>query len=433
MINIRCLTLIWLTSLPIFSMQNPGRIIQNNELTKEPLLSYGDYQKGNGSFGDVHPGKWRGTSVAIKFWHLKSLPGHLISEFNPYNELSHPNLLSFYGIVVKPGKFAMVTELMPSSLYKFYKEHPLEWGNIYNFAEQIARGLSYLHYKGVAHKHLKSSNIFVTNELVIKISDFGLSKIKLESSSNGAKGDGEATVRWRAPETFTREYARIKDTLDAQKSADIYSYGLVVWEMKTRKKPFDTHTETSVVQLLSMGTREEIEFAWPSAFRTLLSNCWSFVPTSRPSIDAILDTLTKEFNLVDARKAPVEGFTGRAASAGADAEMIKEKIEPLENEVSKLKGELDNALKNEEHHRMNSQALKVDLKIQKERSEKKFKETEIFFEQLLEKNNQLSENIEQLKKILAKHGIEEFVIACNEGSKQCAVIHAEAPKESDRP
>ena len=59
----------------------------------------------------------------------------------------------------------------------------------------------------------------------VKISDYGLSKIKIETPSGAVVGD--PTVRWRAPETFTREYARVKDTLSTQEALDSYAMGPV--------------------------------------------------------------------------------------------------------------------------------------------------------------------------------------------------------------
>lgn len=282
-------------------MQTTGNI-SKYELRKSKILP-----NGKGTFADVHIGIFRGSPVAMKVFHLKSMPPHINNEWKPYLEASHPNLLQYYGICDAPGKFSMIIELMPYSLQEFYTTYELSSENIYKFAEQIAQGLSYLHSQKYGHKHLKSNNIFVNSDLIIKITDFGLSKLKLESSSNGA--GGEATVRWRAPETFTREYSRVKDTLEAQESADVYSLGMVFWEMKKRKKPFATYNEPGVVQLLSVGTREEIDFNWPKHFKDLLLKTWDLNPDARPSADEIITILNhKDFDLENARNESVKGF-----------------------------------------------------------------------------------------------------------------------------
>lgn len=365
-------------------------------------------QHGKASFGNVYAGKKQGEPVAIKVFHLRYLPNHLAGEFDTYNQVSHPNILAFYGICDQPGKFSMVTALMPFNLARFYNENELSMENIYNFAEQIAQGLSYLHSKEIAHKHLKSTNIFIDNDLTIKISDFGLSKIKIESAGRGGASEG-ATVRWRAPETFTREYFRIKDTFKAQSAADVYSYGLLLWEMKARKKPFATHSEASVVQLLSAAQREEIDNKWPQHFKDLLTECWAFVPGSRPLIDAIITKLHgPEFNIQEAKKAPFANF----ASQGKDTSLLESEVAKYKQENANLKMQLERAaLQTQTVLR----AAKRDEQIMDEwRSKLKLQAQEI--EQLKMLVVQLNAQITilQCKPVVSEENAEEIKVECTE-------------------
>jgi serine/threonine protein kinase len=334
----------------------PIRTIPKSELNKGIIINNGPYQIGKGPFAESHIGTFRNSLVAIKVFYLKTLPNHLMKECEIYSNTSHPNLLHFYGICNIPGKFYMVTELMPFSLRKFYHEFTLSWDNIFNFAEQIANGLSYLHSRNYSHKHLKSNNIFLNNDLIIKIADYDLSKIKLESSSIGFKDGLEATVRWRAPESFTREYPKFKDIIGAQKAADIYSYGLLLWEMPSRKIPFDTYTESSVVQLLSMATRVDINDEWPGHFKQLLNNCWKFSPTDRPSIDEILITLqSPEFNISSARLAVVDGFNKNLIR------LDNPEVNVLKTEIKELKILKEKLEKENLYYKTHYNALKFDL------------------------------------------------------------------------
>jgi serine/threonine protein kinase len=266
-----------------------------------------------GAFFDVWIGKLIKDEVtievAIKKCHLQTLPPSLTTEFELYYALgNHPNLLQFHGICNQPENFSMVTEFIPFSLNKFYTNYHLSWENIYNFGEQIASGLSFLHSRGFGHKHLKSNNVFVTKNLIIKLSDFGLSRLKLECLSNGA-AKAEVSVRWRAPETFTRDYTKIRDSLEAQKPADMYSYGVLLWEMATRQKPFHIYSEKKVAELLNLGTREEVPIIWPAHLKTIILNLWSYSPVSRPTAEQVLKLLQDPiFNITQARQAPVLGY-----------------------------------------------------------------------------------------------------------------------------
>ena len=322
-----------------------------------------DFIKGSmvkpGNFGNIHKGSFDGSPIAIKVFNLKSLPKHMETEFDSYYELRHPSLVVFYGLHLEPGKFSMLTEMMPESMHSFLAKsgsvvdyntgflydhdtillfNPIEkvwvdpntqnkfrskdqfyeidpatkkrvvienfrkedaaryfpkakfdWIAIFDCGEQIAGGLSFLHRKKIGHKHLKSNNIFIieslTGSLKVKIGDWGLSKIRLETPQNNAPGK-EPTVRWRAPETFTREFARVKDTFEAQSRADIHSFALLLWELpKKGLIPFHDKTESEVVGLLVKNTKENIDPHWPIFFQWLIEDCWNDIPTLRPSAE----------------------------------------------------------------------------------------------------------------------------------------------------
>lgn len=170
--------------------------------------------------------------------------------------------------------------------YTTNTEIALERSTIYDIAEQIAGGIDFLHRKKVPHKHFKSNNIFITKlkkGYEVKIGDWGLSKIKLESSSCGAS-TVEATVRWRAPETFSREYARIKDMFETQAPVDIYAFGVLLWELPNKGLiPYHDKSEVEVVRALSVGDKEQIDPKWPILYQWLIEDCWNDYPALRPS------------------------------------------------------------------------------------------------------------------------------------------------------
>jgi serine/threonine protein kinase len=281
-------------------MSLPYDLIARNDFIKiRPLET--KFDNGVGVTGKFFEGTYLGTTVAIKKFYLVKLPHYFIQGFDAYYETSHPNILKFYGIC--PHPFYAIFELAPHSLMTFYTDFPLSWDNIYNFGNQIAIGVNYLLSKNLNHKRLKSSNIFVTNNLVIKLADFESTQIKLECVARK-----NSSIRWRAPETFTREYAGVINNVDVQK-ADVYSFGMVLWEMSARKKPYSSYTEIAAIQMISVDKiKETIEFGWPYHFKKLLQDCWD-TPITRPDFNAIIARFTTpEFNIEHAKLVPVQGF-----------------------------------------------------------------------------------------------------------------------------
>ena len=87
----------------------------------------------------------------------------------------------------------------------------------------IGYGLSYLHDKNIIHRDLKSLNVLINDDWQAKLCDFGMAKIKVQSTSLSNKG-GHGTMRWRAPESFKRGY---KFSI----SMDVWSYGMVFYPL----------------------------------------------------------------------------------------------------------------------------------------------------------------------------------------------------------
>lgn len=320
-------------------------------------------QGARGTFGVIHFGTWQGSPVAIKKFHLKTLPSHLKSEFENHAKANHPYVISFYGLVDIPGKFSMIEELMPETLKEFEssalysdKTNPA-YEAFYNrdeatYLEMFASGawgINYLHQVlKIAHKHIKSFNFGVFYDLrskkfYLKTMDFGLSKLKLEASSNGGnEGDG-ATVRWRAPESFTREYMRVKDGIDAH-YADAYSYGLLMAEKAIGEIPWANKSEPEVVQIKThkkddgwlkekFGEKLEKKLYFSpqckeagecvsQAYMKLVGSCTLLIPKERPTMAAIangLETLSKEFRQAKAQR--------KASFASVQQKMLEEKYE----------------------------------------------------------------------------------------------------------
>ncbi len=244
---------------------------------------------GNGSYGDVYLGQWLGTDVAIKQLQLKTLPETLAKHFEQevlvMQQCQFPNIVRLYGVCTEPGHYAMVMEYLPqkSLRHRLQDEKEFLWRQRWQIAVDMAQGLAYLHSRKILHRDLKSLNILLDANHHAKISDFGLAKVKLEinSSSSTKNNKASGSVRWRAPELFKRSAV-------ATPMTDVYSLGMILWEIVTRQLPFnDAADEVTVMGWIKDGEQEKIPENCPPALAEIIQACWA-APEKRPTAQDIV-------------------------------------------------------------------------------------------------------------------------------------------------
>ena len=206
---------------------------------------------GIGSYGEVHRGLWRGTEVAVKRFLDQDLSQHLMREFETevdlMRRLRHPNVILLMGAVTKTPNLSIVTEFLHrGSLYKLlHRPQPpqvtaaLSEARRMRMALDVAKGMHYLHSCDpiIVHRDLKSPNLLVDKHWMVKVCDFGLSRMKnhtfLSSKSNAG------TPEWMAPEVLRNE--------PSDEKSDIWSYGVIFWELLTLKEPWNGLNPMQVV------------------------------------------------------------------------------------------------------------------------------------------------------------------------------------------
>lgn len=153
--------------------------------------------------------------------------------------LSHPNIVSIYDVGNEDGMHYIVMELIEGkTLKEIIKEKgKLPWKEAVNIASQIASGLSQAHQNHIVHRDIKPHNIIITKEGVAKVTDFGIAKAVSNSTIN-AFGSTIGSVHYFSPEHARGGYTDEK--------SDIYSLGVVLYEMCTAKLPFDGETPVAV-------------------------------------------------------------------------------------------------------------------------------------------------------------------------------------------
>ena len=164
---------------------------------------------------------------------------NFIKEARSSASLVHPNVVSVYDVCDTDGLNYMVMELVPGETLKQYiKDHPrLPWQEACDYAIQIGQGIGAAHARGIIHRDIKPQNIIMAPGNILKVTDFGIAKA-MESEKSVAGGTAMGSVHYISPEQAKGGYTDFR--------SDIYSLGIVLYEMLAGRVPFDGDTPMSV-------------------------------------------------------------------------------------------------------------------------------------------------------------------------------------------
>lgn len=154
--------------------------------------------------------------------------------------LTHPNIVSIYDVGVEGNLYYIVMELIQGKTLKeiiIEEKGPLPWKWSINVAIQIASALEMAHKNNIIHRDIKPHNIIITEDGIAKVTDFGIAKA-VSNSTITAFGTTMGSVHYFSPEHARGGYTDAK--------SDLYSLGVVMYEMVTGKVPFDADTPVSV-------------------------------------------------------------------------------------------------------------------------------------------------------------------------------------------
>ncbi|GMP95066.1 hypothetical protein CsSME_00044263 [Camellia sinensis var. sinensis] len=246
---------------------------------------------GIGSYGEVYRAEWNGTEVAVKKFMDQDISGDALAQFKYEVEimlrLRHPNVVLFMAAVTHPPNLSILTEYLPrGSLYKLLhrSNNQLDEKKRMRMAVDVAKGMNYLHtsHPTIVHRDLKTPNLLVDKNWLVKVCDFGLSRVKHHTflSSNSTAG----TPEWMAPEVLRNEPSNEK--------SDVYSFGVILWELATLQVPWTGMNSMQVVGAVGFQGRhlditEEID---PTAAQIII-DCWHPNPQLRPSFGQLITRL----------------------------------------------------------------------------------------------------------------------------------------------
>jgi len=239
-------------------------------------ISYSEIKKlkllGKGAFGEVSLAEWNSVYVAVKESYIYSLQAKeaLKKEIEILAALNHPCIVRFYGISVESNNVSIVMEYCQKGcLFDLWiaKKENLSWKTRINISCDIANAISFLHNEKVVHRDIKSGNVLLDGNLSAKLADFGISQMR-----NLCNVTYVGTPCYMAPE--------FQNGKGASFGSDIFSFGIILWELSTRYSP-------EGVQNFQFIFGDDS----PPKFKALGGKCISLQKENRPTAKACLEVL----------------------------------------------------------------------------------------------------------------------------------------------
>ena len=241
----------------------------------------------SGAFGDLFRGTYCGQDIAIKI--LRGLQDdslqfqEFLQEVAIMRKVRHRNVVQFIGACTERPNLCIVFEYMRGgSVYDYIrKSGPLRISLVLRIAVEVCRGMDYLHKRKIVHRDLKAANILMDEHGTVKIADFGVARVM---DGAGVMTAETGTYRWMAPEVIEhRPYSE---------KADVFSFGVVVWELLTGLVPYSDMTPLqAAVGVVQKGLRPPIPPTSPPPLADIMRLCWQRDPAVRPSFESLKNKL----------------------------------------------------------------------------------------------------------------------------------------------
>ncbi|EIM84603.1 uncharacterized protein STEHIDRAFT_100616 [Stereum hirsutum FP-91666 SS1] len=244
---------------------------------------------GVGFFSDVYKGKWRDHEVAIKVLAETTPRNMFIHEIHMWKTLVHPNVLELLGASSASGDppwFFVSPYFENGSLVEYLRG--LEVGTNVDYlrmVHEVAKGMAYLHSRGVLHGDLKGANILVDAHMHCVISDFGQSEMKSEALRISGTAPPRGTLRWQAPELMSGAHGVLTAEIDVYAFAitcvEIIGKGALPWALT------DDDAVRRFVLENNMRPPVPLNPTCPSGVNSIIEACWNRDPKLRPTFTTI--------------------------------------------------------------------------------------------------------------------------------------------------
>nr|AAI44898.1 V-abl Abelson murine leukemia viral oncogene homolog 2 (arg, Abelson-related gene) [Mus musculus] len=240
------------------------------------------HKLGGGQYGEVYVGVWKKYSLTVAVKTLKEDTMEVeefLKEAAVMKEIKHPNLVQLLGVCTLEPPFYIVTEYMPyGNLLDYLRECSREEVTavvLLYMATQISSAMEYLEKKNFIHRDLAARNCLVGENHVVKVADFGLSRL-MTGDTYTAHAGAKFPIKWTAPESLAYNTFSIK--------SDVWAFGVLLWEIATYgMSPYPGIDLSQVYDLLEKGYRMEQPEGCPPKVYELMRACWKWSPADRPS------------------------------------------------------------------------------------------------------------------------------------------------------
>eukprot|EP01119_Soliformovum_irregulare_P017898 TRINITY_DN5391_c0_g1_i1.p1 TRINITY_DN5391_c0_g1~~TRINITY_DN5391_c0_g1_i1.p1 ORF type:complete len:569 (-),score=197.91 TRINITY_DN5391_c0_g1_i1:16-1722(-) len=257
--------------------------VHTKQIERGPII-------GHGASAKVYKAKYEGRDVAMKVFdpeHLSFSEPDFRKEVALMCLLENDNLVPVYGAAIRfrEGELWIISELMVKGALDALLKDMGSYMDLHmkvKLARDICRGMSWLHSMNLMHRDLKSLNLLINRDGTAKLIDFGTSRVVDENKYMTAN---VGTPAWIAPEVLNNEKYSYK--------ADVYSFGIVLWELLTAQSPFSEMRSFEIPQAVINGIRPAIpdvpkEDEPTHAYIRIMQQCWNGNPSNRPTFDELV-------------------------------------------------------------------------------------------------------------------------------------------------
>jgi serine/threonine protein kinase len=244
--------------------------------------------------GKTYRAKFKGRDVFYRRMEFTRLSNYVMEELSkeiddlPRHDCDY--LVPILGVVIDLPSLGVVTPIMPNgSLYDalHVTKRPFSFQEKLKIMRDVARCMTQLHASGMCHGHLTSHNVMLSETWHGFVSDYGLAKVKKYAGVMLSYTNKSA---WSSPEQLRERSITVMKVTTAD---DIYSFGVVLWEILTESIPFEGFSRKELGRKVALEHyKPQIPPSVPESLSDLMKSCWNTDPVNRPDFALVAQSLT---------------------------------------------------------------------------------------------------------------------------------------------